>query len=145
MIATWQYLALIGIVIAVMAILQYGTWRTRRSDSVFFPRLEAEIANALAPEHFVLTSKTHTPNSFGHRSWRFERRPAAIHVYWDGKEREISAQLQEAASLKLVPRRLVAIGIGTGNSSERRQHALNALVEAIIAALRTETPSTPLP
>ena len=138
MIATWQYVALGGIVAAILAVLQYKTWRTEVGDSILFPRLEAAIASALAAEHFVLTSKTHSSKSFGNRTWDFERPPKAIRVYWDGKEREIIVDMQEATSPQPVRRRIAATGVGTGNPSDRYQHVVTELVEAIIAALRTE-------
>jgi hypothetical protein len=145
LIATWQYVALGVIVTVVLAVLQYKTWRTGVGDSVLFPRLEAVLTGALAGEQFVLASKTHTPNSFGHRSWHFARPPTVIDVYWDGRERDIVVEMRETASPNAVRRRITAIGIGMGNPPDRYQHALNGLVEATIAALRSEAQLPPLP
>ncbi len=145
MIATWQYVALGGVVTTVLAVLQYRSWRTGVRDSAFFPRLETTVASALAAQQFVLTSKTHTPKSFGHRSWHFERPPRAIYVYWDGKEREIIVGLQEPESRTPARRRIAVVGIEMGSPSDRYQCVLDELIEAITAAVPSDAQSPPAP
>jgi hypothetical protein len=142
-IATWQWIALGSFVIAVLARLQYKVWRTGMRDELFFPLLEARITSALAAEHYLLTSKTHSPNVFGHRIWRFECPPKAIHVFWDGMEREIIVEAREAASPKPTRWEVAVIGIGTGSGSDRYQQALHDTVEAITIAVRAPAESPP--
>jgi hypothetical protein len=141
-IATWQYVAIGALVVVVLTVLQYRSRHTEVRDDAFFRTLEATVGRALAAQHFVLTRKVHMPKSFGHRYWYFERSLRAVQVFWDGKERQISAELQERESQTPVRKQIASFGIALGSPPDDYGRVLDGLVEAIDAAVRTDGSSS---
>ena len=143
MIEPWQYVALGVFVAAVLAVLQYQTWRTGVNDSAFFVKLETTLSRALAAQQFVLVSKTHRPRSFGIRTWDFERSPRTVEIFWDGKDREIIAALREPGSPTRGRKRIAAFSIAVFSPLDHYQRVIDDLVDSIDAALVTVVDSPP--
>jgi hypothetical protein len=93
----------------------------------------------LAAHQFVLTNKAPTPNSVGHRSWHFKRPSGAIHMFWDGRERELVVELRQPESPTPVRKRIAAFGIELGSPPDCYPRVLDGLLEVINAAVRADS------
>lgn len=139
MIATWQYIVLGSVLVVYLAVSLSWSRRDAIRANTFFCRLETTVSSALAPQQFVLTTKSYTPKSFGHRFWRFEGPSGRVEVFWDGKERHLSAELRSLGS-PTVRKPLAGVGIDFGRPSDH-QGVLDDLNAAITAAVISQAQS----
>jgi hypothetical protein len=135
-IETWQYVALVGIVVATIAVLSYRGRGMAARESAFLSALETSAATVLAAHRFVLTSKPKP--RYGGQYWHFARAPRAIRLYWDFRDRQITVERREGEPPTLARKEIARFSIPVNPPPERYQRALDEVLEAIDDAVKAD-------
>lgn len=138
MIETWQYVTLGAVIAIFIAIGRYKERQASARDDAFFATLEVTVANALAAQEFVLTSKEYLAKSFGHRRWNFECPPRTIRIFWDGRDREFGVELRDDESTTPVRKRIRVSGPWPSDPPERYQRVLDDVLDALDVAVQRD-------
>lgn len=136
MIETWQYVALIGIVAAVVAVLSYRGRGMADRENAFLSELETTVTNVLAAHQFVLTHEP-TRRTVGNY-WQFDRASRAVRVYYDVRDQQIIVELREGQRPSLIHKSIATFSLPVGAPPEQYQRVLNGVLEAINNALQDD-------